>query len=220
MDRYNKYTKSETITNNEFSRAEKQIQNDPYDIEKLTVTVFLDGLWARERDEDGDLIIENGKIKREFTPVEQQVVKQVEDSLKAYIGFNDVRGDKIAVHAVKFDRTREFEEENEEIRKARRLKRTILAVIIGVIGLFVVSVIYKAVEREMARRRRLREEELIKQQEALRSAALKAAEQESMTAELSPEDRAKLELQESALKLAKEKPEDVAKLIRTWLNEE
>ena len=78
----------------------------------------------------------------------------------------------------------------------------------------------KAIEREMARRRRLREEELIKQQEALRMAALKAAEQESMTTELSPEERARLELQENAARAAKERPEEVAKLIRTWLNEE
>lgn len=221
MDRYNHYTKTETIENKEFSRAEQEVRKDPYDLQKMTVTVFLDGIWQKERDEDGDLIIENGSIRRKFIPVTPDEIKKIENSLKAYIGYNEVRGDKIAVSSVQFDRTTEFEVEDEEIRQARRLRRTILAVVIGIIGIFVVSILYKAVEREMARRRRMREEELIKQQEALRMAALKAAEHDaSIGGELSPEERARLELQENAVKVAKEQPESVAKLIRTWLSEE
>ncbi|HOJ49244.1 MAG TPA: flagellar basal-body MS-ring/collar protein FliF [Spirochaetota bacterium] len=220
MDRYNVYEKQEDIENKEFSRSEQEIRKAPYDIKNMTVTVFLDGLWEKERDKEGDIIIENGKIKRKFIPVEDIIVKKVEESVKAYIGFNEGRGDKVAVSSIQFDRTKEFEKEDEEIRKAEKMRKTIMAVIIGLISLFVISIVYKAIEREMARRRRLREEELIKQQEALRFAALKAAEQESVGAELSPEERARLELQDNAIKLAKEKPEDVAKLLRTWLSEE
>jgi len=220
MDRYNVYEKQEDIENKEFSRSEQEIRKAPYDIKNMTVTVFLDGLWEKERDKEGDIIIENGKIKRKFIPVEDIIVKKVEESVKAYIGFNEGRGDKVAVSSIQFDRTKEFEKEDEEIRKAEKMRKTIMAVIIGLISLFVISIVYKAIEREMARRRRLREEELIKQQEALRLAALKAAEQESVGAELSPEERARLELQDNAIKLAKEKPEDVAKLLRTWLSEE
>lgn len=220
MDRYNTYNKTEEIENKEFSRSEEEIKKDPYDIEKMTVTVFLDGTWEKERDSDGDLVLENGSIKRKFLAVPPETLRQVEESLKAYIGFNEVRGDRISVQGVQFDRTEEFELEDEEVRKAQRLKKMIFAVVIGLASLFVLVILYKAIEREMARRRRLREEELIKQQEALRMAALKAAEQESMTTELSPEERARLELQENVAKAAKERPEEVAKLIRTWLNEE
>ncbi|HCL58109.1 MAG TPA: flagellar M-ring protein FliF [Spirochaetia bacterium] len=218
MDRYNTYSKNEVIENKEFSRAETEVRKDPYDLEKLTVTVFLDGKWEKELDEDGDMIIANGRIKRKFVPISPETVKQVEESLKAYTGYNMTRGDKISVQAVSFDRSSEFEKEDEEIRKSQRIKKTILAIVIGLVGIFVISIIYKAIEREMARRRRIREEELIKQQEALRMAALKASEHDSITAELSPEERARLELQENALKVAKEKPEEVAKLIRTWLS--
>jgi flagellar M-ring protein FliF len=220
MDRYNTYTKNETIENKEFSRSEVETRKDPFDIEKLTVTVYLDGLWEKERDSDGELIIENGKIKRKFIPVDANMIKQVEESLKSYIGFNTVRGDRVSVQGVTFDRTDEFEAENEEVRKAQRIKKTIIAAVIGIIAIFVISIIYKAIEREMARRRRMREEELIKQQEALRLAALKAAEREATISELSPEERARLELQENAVKAAKESPENVAKLIRTWMSED
>ena len=37
---------------------------------------------------------------------------------------------------------------------------------------------------------------------------------------LSVEDRARLEMQENAVNMAREHPEDVAQLIRTWLLEE
>lgn len=220
MDRYNHYQKEENIENKEISRSEQEIKSAPYEVRKMTVSVFLDGVWEKERDSDGDLIIEGGKIKRKFVPVNKDITKQVEDILKSYIGYDSVRGDKISVQAIAFDRSEEFEKEDEEVRKSQRFRKTIMAAVIGLIAIFVISIVYKALEREMARRRRLREEDLIKQQEALRMAALKAAEHETGGGDLSPEERARIELQENAVKTSKEHPEDVAKLIRTWLSEE
>jgi flagellar M-ring protein FliF len=46
------------------------------------------------------------------------------------------------------------------------------------------------------------------------------AEQASMVATLSVEERERAELQEQAIAMAREHPEDVAMLIRTWLMEE
>ena len=66
----------------------------------------------------------------------------------------------------------------------------------------------------------MREEELARQQQAMREAALRAAEEESAQLELSPEDRARKELMEHASQMAKEKPEIVAQLLRTWMAEE
>ena len=54
----------------------------------------------------------------------------------------------------------------------------------------------------------------------MREAALKAAETEGIEVELSPEERARLEMQENVMNIAREHPEEVAKLIRTWLAEE
>jgi flagellar M-ring protein FliF len=46
------------------------------------------------------------------------------------------------------------------------------------------------------------------------------AEQEGMEVSISVEERTRMELMESVVNLAKEHPEDCAKLIRTWLLEE
>ena len=53
-----------------------------------------------------------------------------------------------------------------------------------------------------------------------REKALWQAEQAGMEVTMSVEERRRAELQENAITMAKEHPEDVAQLIRTWLMEE
>jgi flagellar M-ring protein FliF len=74
-------------------------------------------------------------------------------------------------------------------------------------------------QKEAERRRRLREEELARQQELLRLQALAEAEKGDMEPSLSLEERARLEMEENAKNLAKEHPDSVAKLLRTWMSE-
>jgi len=100
------------------------------------------------------------------------------------------------------------------------VRRTIYMVLIGIGALLVLIVAYRLIAKEVERRRRLREEELARQHQAMREAALRTAEEQGVEAELSVEDRARLEMQENAVNMAREHPEDVAQLIRTWLVEE
>ena len=74
--------------------------------------------------------------------------------------------------------------------------------------------------REVERRRRLKEEERLRNQQLEREKRLWDAEQAGMEVSMSVEERKRLELQENAINMAKEHPEDVALLIRTWLMEE
>ncbi|MFW5801943.1 MAG: flagellar M-ring protein FliF, partial [Spirochaeta sp.] len=91
---------------------------------------------------------------------------------------------------------------------------------IGVAVLLVSFIAFRLISREIERRRRLREEELARQHQAMREAALRSAEEEGTEVEMSVEERARMELQEHAINMAREHPEDVAQLIRTWLIEE
>jgi len=81
-------------------------------------------------------------------------------------------------------------------------------------------ILFRAISRELARRRRIREEQLALEQQRMREAALRAAEEEGIDIELSLEEKARLELQQNAVNLARERPDDVAQLLRTWLAEE
>ena len=77
-----------------------------------------------------------------------------------------------------------------------------------------------ALRQKELEEQREKEEELARQHQAMREAALRTAEEQGMEVELSIEERARMEMQENAINMAREHPEDVAQLIRTWLIEE
>ena len=119
-----------------------------------------------------------------------------------------------------FDRSNYWSSLRDEFKRKEQIKMLVLAVLIALAVLFVGFVLFKTAQRELERRRRAREEANALRQQQMREAALRAAEDEGIVVELSLEDRARLELQQSALQLAKERPDDVAELLRTWLAEE
>lgn len=220
IDRFSHYTRNQTTRNNEVSREKRRITNDPYDIEKVTASVFVDGRWEKQRDDSGELILKNGKIERKFHPVTDDEIRRVQEVIQTYLGSERRRNDKVAVKAMSFDRTTEFERQDDGERARRKRRQFLIASIIAVIALIFLYLIWRLIKKELDRRRRMREEELARQQQAMREAALRAAEEESAQLELSPEDRARKELMEHASQMAKEKPEIVAQLLRTWMAEE
>ena len=99
--------------------------------------------------------------------------------------------------------------------------RTLLLALGAVAAVLVGFIIVRIISKEMERRRRLREEELLRQQQAEREKALwEARDDANMQVTMSVEESRRAELQENAINMAKEHPEDVALLIRTWLMEE
>ncbi|HMU85910.1 MAG TPA: flagellar M-ring protein FliF, partial [Leptospiraceae bacterium] len=87
-------------------------------------------------------------------------------------------------------------------------------------ALFLIYMLYRAIRREISRRRRMREEELAAQQQLMREAALRVADEGAAEVELSVDERARREMLENAMNLAREKPDQVAKLLRTWLSQD
>lgn len=121
---------------------------------------------------------------------------------------------------IPFDRREEFDADDAAILKAQQTRLTIILVLIGLAVILAVFILYRVISREMERRRRLREEELLRKQQAARDQALWEAKEEGVEVTMSVEERRRAELQENAIAMAKEHPEDVAMLIRTWLMEE
>lgn len=221
IDRFTHYNRDDNIVNYDSGREKIEEIKAPYEIKKVSVAVAIDGVWTIVRNDVGDPIITNGgRIARSYTPVDTGDLRQFEDWVKAAVGFQIARGDEVAVITVPFDHAKEFEAEDEKIRRKVQLRRTLIASIIVLFFLFIGTLVYRAVAREMERRRRLREEELARQQQAMREAALRAAEEEAATVELSIEEKARMELLENAINISRERPDDVARLIRTWLAEE
>ena len=221
IDRYTHYLKNEKINNFQTSKEHVKKEKAPFEIKKISVAVAIDGIWQIQRNDVGDPIITNGgRIVRKYTPVPAEEIRKYQKWVEGAVGYDPKRGDSVVVSTISFDHNSEFEAQDQKIRRKVQLRRTLIASIVVLFFLFIGTLIYRAVVREMERRRRLREEELARQQQAMREAALRAAEEEASTVELSIEEKARIELLENAINISRERPDDVARLIRTWLAEE
>lgn len=218
-DQFAQYDKQEDIRNHAINKTIRNIARDPYDITRLTVAIAIDGQQDLPRTPDGEYDLDPTK-KPVQIPLDPEDLKKAENIVKKAINYDDARGDQVAVENIMFDRTAYWNSIREEYRKKEQIKILLLASLIGVVALFVGFILFRAIQKELERRRRAREEALALEQQRMREAALKAAEEEGIDVELSLEERARLELQQSALQLAKERPDDVAQLLRTWLAEE
>lgn len=216
-----KYSDKSNTTNHVVNTEKSKIEKSPIQITRITIGVALDGIWEKEYDNNGDVVVEqNGKIKRKYVPLTADQIQKAKGVIQAAVGYKAERGDVVTVEHIPFDRSAQFDKEDAEYRAQLQLQRTILIIIIGMAVVLIAFIAFRLISREMERRRRLREEELSRQHQAMREAALRSAEEEGVDVEMSVAERARLELQETAINMAREHPADVAQLIRTWLAEE
>ncbi|MBO4404593.1 MAG: flagellar M-ring protein FliF [Treponema sp.] len=189
---------------------------------RRTIAVNIDSKWVRELDIDGNFVVDEEKhrIKRDRVDLSPKELEDAVSIVKGAIGYDEMRGDEVVVRNIPGDHDKEFLEE--DMAYIKRLKRN-KAIILGLIGIAVVLVafiLFRIISRELERRRRLREEEALRRQREEREKALWDAKESGMEVTMSVEERKRAELQEAAVAMAKEHPEDVAMLIRTWLMEE
>lgn len=190
---------------------------------RVTVSVNIDGEWKKLRDPKTHAYMideATGAIAREYIPVSQEELVQLTNYVKNAVGYSRERGDEVFVTNIKIDRTAQFAEEDEAYFKKQQARRTILLVLVSIAIVLVGFILFRIISKELERRKRLREEEALRKQQEERERALWNATDESMQVTMSVEESRRAELQENAINMAKEHPEDVAMLIRTWLMEE
>ncbi len=218
-DQYAKYDKNENIKNHAVNKTIKKIKRDPFDITKISVAIAIDGIQDLPRQEDGSYDLDPNKKPIQIKLTDEEL-KKAENIIKKAINFSEARGDQVAVENIMFDRTKHWNSIREEYRRREQMKKLLIASLIGVIALFIGFILFRAIQKELERRRRAREEKLALEQQRMREAALSVAEEEGIDVELSLEEKARKDLHENAMNLAKERPDDVAQLLRTWLAEE
>lgn len=190
-------------------------------IDRVTVSVNVDGTWSKKYDKNHNPIFDDeGRIVREYTPVPKEELEDIADLVEGAIGYDRAKKYLVVVKNVQIDRQDEFDAEDEAYRKARQTRMTIICILIGIAVVLLVFILYRFISREIERRRRIKAEEERRRQEMARIMALQNAQEEGMEVTMSVEELRRAELQENAISMAKEHPEDVAMLIRTWLMEE
>ncbi|WP_147612743.1 flagellar basal-body MS-ring/collar protein FliF [Treponema pectinovorum] len=233
------------VTQNNVVNTEVRHTDQNSTLVRITASANIDGKWETQLDKNRKPIIisdenlerwreyctqnnispENSRLSighffRVYHPVSQTVIEQVTSLVQDAIGYNKRRGDSVTITSFAIPRDIQWESEEDDYFRSRQTRTTILLVLAGTAVVLLTFIIFRFISREMERRRRLREEEILRRQQAEREKALWDAKQEGMEVTMSVEERKRAELQENAIAMAKEHPEDVAMLIRTWLMEE
>ncbi len=209
------YGNVDTIRNYEFNRVDKDIVRQPWEERARSVAVMLDGVWLKKG------VREDGKgYIREYVAPGPEELRTLEKIVKNGVLYDAARGDQVTVAHLQKDRSAQFAAEDADLERKLLIQRLLVVSGVALVGFFLVFLLYRAIRKEIARRRRLREEELAAQQQLMREAALRVADEGAAEVELSIDEKARREMLENAINLAREKPEQVAKLLRTWLAEE
>jgi flagellar M-ring protein FliF len=217
---YGRMTQETNTHNEEINKKVTQEERSPQ-IDRITVSVNIDGKWKWKYDEKGNpVVLPDGTIDREYTPVPPEELRSTQLLIQNAVGYNAGRGDSVTVQNIPFDRTKEFAEEDAAYFRRKQIQTTILVFLSGLVILLISFIVFRMISREIERRRRLEAEERARREAAIREGAIANAEEEGVEVSMSVEDRARMELLESVTNMAKEHPEDVAQLIRTWILEE
>ncbi len=216
-DRWQTYVKTEAQENYELSKRYEAIKKGSYQIGKISAAVALDGRWAKVYDAKGEPIVTNGtSYLREYFPVSADEIKNVTALVQAAIGYDVKRGDQVSVTHIQFDHYERFAREDAALLRNNFIKKALIIAMISLLVLFILVLIIRSIQKEVARRRRLREEELERKQMEMRRQAMMNASEEPIN-EMNIEDAARRKLMDEVVRLSHERPEDVAQLLRTWM---
>jgi flagellar M-ring protein FliF len=217
---YGRMTQETNVQNEEINKRVTKEEKSPK-IDRVTISVNIDGTWKKKYDEKGQpIVLPDNSIEREYTPVPQEDLRAAQLLIRDAIGFDAARGDSVTVQNIKIDRTEQFRDEDTAYFRQKQLQTTILVFLSGLTVLLISFIIFRVISREMERRRRLAEDERARREQMLRESAIAQAEEDGVDVSISVEERTRMELLESVINMAREHPDDCAQLIRTWLLEE
>ena len=217
---YGQMEQKTDVQNQEINKKESQEDRSPQ-IDRVTVSVNIDGKWKMKFDDKKKPVVtEDNTIEREYIPVPEKELSDAKSLIQDAIGYNPRRGDSVTVRNIPFERGEEFRLQDAEYFRKKQIQTMFIIIIVGLTILLLGFIIFRTISREIERRRRQAEKDRAMREQALRESEMMRAEQEGMDVSISVEERSRMELMESVTNLAKEHPEDCARLIRTWLLEE
>ncbi len=215
-----RYGKDQSESRYETSKKQTTVNKTPWQINGISVSVLIDGITVKERDASGNYIeSENGGIQRSYVPVDEETLRSLRSAVEGAIRYDQNRGDIVEVRNVQFDRTAEFEQEDNAYRTSKKIRQAVAITLLLLVVLLSLIFVVRLFVHWRERRRKLREEERAKQIAIEREAMLNKLDN-SINIPMTGEDAEKNELFREAQVMAREHPEDVAQLIRAWLVEE
>ncbi|MDR0324119.1 MAG: flagellar M-ring protein FliF, partial [Treponema sp.] len=122
---YGEMTQTTRTHNEEINQRLIQEERSPQ-IDRVTVSVNIDGRWKWKYNEKGNpVVLPDGSIEREYTPVAAEDLRQAEALIRDAIGYNSARGDSVTVRNIAFDRTEEFKAEDAAYFRKKQTQTTV-----------------------------------------------------------------------------------------------
>ncbi len=193
------YVRSDTTAQYEVSRKIEQTTRAPGQIQKLNVAVLLDG----------------------SVPASQ--MSSIRQAVEAAAGIDITRGDKLVVESTPFDNEQAKKEEKELAAQAAKSNYLNIAKNVGAIllilgMLFFLRSLFKQVNFNIPEP--VAQRELGTQFDAVSSEGMDVLVQDrSTTSQSNPNNPTGEDVEVYAQGLAKNQPEEVAQLLRNWMNE-
>ncbi len=194
------YTKNEETANYEVNKKVSKVVEAPGAVKRLSVAVMVDSL-------------------------QPQQVESIQNAVKVAAGLDMARGDQVAVENISFDTSERHASELADLQQKRTdlwlvlWKGIVILLIVIFLLLFLRSILKPRVVR--VQERLIREITRVGEQEA--GATEEAAiplDQVGRPTENALEEQRKAQLRAQVIKMAREKPQAIAMLIRRWLSEE
>lgn len=198
-------TSEESTANYELSKTISRVTNNPGTVKRISASIFVDGSYMDS--EDGG---------QAYVPRSDVELLQLTNLVKAAIGFDETRGDKLSIENLAFDTT-EMERNKLEMQKVRQME------LIEKIGGLAVSLILAAGALFILWR-------LIKRMSAgsgemgtsKSRAGLPGGGSIDLEEEESPitnTDIRQLRLQKKLDDISKQSPDEISRIISAWMRE-
>lgn len=188
-----KSSKNEQSTNYESGKTETQVISAPGEVKRLTASVIIDG------------------------NLDTGTINTITQSVENAIGLNSERGDKISVASMDFDPAIKMEQENqikefnEQLKREKIIKLVMLVLgVILVIGLIIFLVKFINKKREEKEEKRL--------DVVVGTEDFKNSKNMFKPVDFGNENE-KLHLENEVKNYAKQKPDQVVEVIKSWLSE-
>ena len=187
-----------SVVNYEISKSVDHIASAVGGVKKLTVAVFVDGSYA-----------EGGKAgARKYTPRSEDELAKIRGIVKNAMGVDAKRGDELEVANVAFD-TSNLDAVQKDMKKSETLR--VAGQVGSKVGIVMVALVLLFFLRSSLRG----------VGSAFQGQAALGPGGDEIRSELeSPEQLARRRMEERVARLARERPQEVALLVRAWMREE
>ena len=156
-DMSNVIGKSEEVAaKKNYAFGEKNVSEDTSpQIDRVTISVNIDGRWELEYSEKNLPILERGHLRRKYTPVSEEELKNAVALVQGAVGYTKARGDNVVVTNIPFDRSEEHNAEDMAFIAKLQRNRTIMFSLVGIAVILIAFIAFRIISREIEKRRRL-----------------------------------------------------------------